>query len=433
MARRQLARLRVAGRPGRDDEASAHRVSRHLFGDPTNLVVERAAPLFVVDGKVSPKVAVCARHASAGVGPGVPKLATVLLEKAEMRLSTQKPEVFDDDILPGDFLGRQEREALAQIDLVVFVERRNRVDARAIGLARAGLEDRADQVDVLPHRKYVGPHRAAASMRSRRALPERPFLLAELLDGFETQGRDRLVGLGNGTLAEERSEVDGSPEDDMDRVAATGEPAYDLPREIVTESVDEYGDHCHTRLMNQASDSALGRQQRVGVVVLLSRTLGVKPHEKAPSPQQSRDFVQTRQVERGAAALAENRRVHGEKAHGPVHERPEGVIVKEGGSHREKNPLRQPSGDELSRRRVKVEERPMIGHKDQARRRVPGGDPFESVRAQQSRNYLANPPLSDSSLKDADRPIGRPGPEGRAPEPDVGALEPRELWLGRSE
>ena len=86
----------------------------------------------------------------------------MLLEKTDVGLAAQEPEVLDDDILPGYFLRREEGKAHPQIDLEVLVERRDRVDARAIGLARTLREDRADQVKVLLHASrfgFAGPRR----------------------------------------------------------------------------------------------------------------------------------------------------------------------------------------------------------------------------------------------------------------------------------
>ena len=164
VARRQLARLRVARRPRRHDEAPARGVALDLLDDPANLVVERGARALALAGlvhrEVAPEVAVRARHAARRVGPRVPELAAVLLEQADVRLAAQEPQVLDDDVLPGDLLGREERKALAEVDLVVLVERRDRIDPRSVGLSRPLGEHVADEVEVLLHKESGIPPRA---------------------------------------------------------------------------------------------------------------------------------------------------------------------------------------------------------------------------------------------------------------------------------
>jgi hypothetical protein len=64
-------------------------------------------------------------------------------------LAAQEPQVLDDDVPPGDLLGRQQREALAQIDLVIFVEGRKRVDTCAVRIGRAPAENGEEAAPVL--------------------------------------------------------------------------------------------------------------------------------------------------------------------------------------------------------------------------------------------------------------------------------------------
>ena len=132
VAGREPAGLRVAGRPRRDDETTAHRVSPELGEHPRHLVVEARAPGLVVDRKVPPKIAVGAWNLALLVGPRIPEFALVLLEKADVGVARQEPEVLDDDVLPGNLLGREERKSPREIDLVVDVEGRESVDAGAI-------------------------------------------------------------------------------------------------------------------------------------------------------------------------------------------------------------------------------------------------------------------------------------------------------------
>ena len=155
VARRQIARLRVAGGPGADHKATAHRVTLQLFDDPSDLIAVRSARLTPlvrsVNREMAPEVSVRARNAPAFVGPRIPELAAVLLEEADVRVAAQEPQVLDDDVLPGDLFGRKQGKALAKVDLVVDVERGERVHTGPVGLSRPFREDFAHEVEILFH------------------------------------------------------------------------------------------------------------------------------------------------------------------------------------------------------------------------------------------------------------------------------------------
>ena len=97
VARRQLARLRVAGRPGRDHEAPAHGVGLELREHPGDLIAERCdrgasrPSRRPVDREVTPEVAVGGGDAPRLVRPRVPELALVLLEEADARVAAEEP------------------------------------------------------------------------------------------------------------------------------------------------------------------------------------------------------------------------------------------------------------------------------------------------------------------------------------------------------
>src|SRR5262249_21390160 len=106
----------------------------------------------------------------------VPELAFVLLEKTDVRVARQEPEILDDDVLPRDLFGREERKPLPEVDLVVDVERRDRIDARPVLLARPLLERLFDQVQINIHgcvlRCFLPPN----GVPGRQGLPFAPAL-----------------------------------------------------------------------------------------------------------------------------------------------------------------------------------------------------------------------------------------------------------------
>src|ERR1700690_960955 len=179
MARRKLARLGVARRPRADHQPPAHRVASELVDHPRDLVIVRSARRLArlrlaVDREMAPEVAVRARHASALVGQRIPEPAAVLLEKADMRVAAQEPQVLDDDILPRDLFRREQREPLAKIDLVVDVERRERVDTRAVGLSCPFRQNFSHEVEICLH--VLSPNRLGDRRCQSRARPGLPAL-----------------------------------------------------------------------------------------------------------------------------------------------------------------------------------------------------------------------------------------------------------------
>lgn len=165
MARGEFAVVRVAWRPGRDNETPAHRVALDLIDDPLDLIGKGGLSAGVVDGEVPPKIAVCAWDEALFVRPWVPELAVVLLQQPDVRLARQEPQVFDHDVFPRDLFGGEKREALAQIDLVVDIERGERINTGSVNLAGALLECFADSVEVLFHSPRVCPEHAGKSTR----------------------------------------------------------------------------------------------------------------------------------------------------------------------------------------------------------------------------------------------------------------------------
>src|SRR5215831_19210203 len=104
MAGGKPARLRVAGRPGRDDQAPTHGIALQLGQDPGQLIVEGGPALLVMNRKMPPKIAVSARHEALLVGPGIPKLALMLVKEPNLGLTRKEPQILDYDIFPGNLL-----------------------------------------------------------------------------------------------------------------------------------------------------------------------------------------------------------------------------------------------------------------------------------------------------------------------------------------
>ncbi len=141
------------------------------------------------------------------------------------------------------------------------------------------------------------------------------FFLAELSDGREASFRDELVQLRRGRPVKERAEIDGRSEHDVNRVSMSRHPCHDLLDEVVAQSTHEHRDNRNSRLADDAADSALRGEECVRVVVLLARPLGVHANEKASASQQISELVQALHIERGPTPIAEDRRIHGKKAH----------------------------------------------------------------------------------------------------------------------
>jgi hypothetical protein len=81
----------------------------------------------------------------------------VLLKKPDVCIAGQEPQVFDDDVLPRNLFGGEERKAVPEIDLVVDVERGDGIDTRAILFAGAFLEDFPHSLEINFHSEPPEP------------------------------------------------------------------------------------------------------------------------------------------------------------------------------------------------------------------------------------------------------------------------------------
>ena len=253
--------------------------------------------------------------------------------------------------------------------------------------------------------------RCCGHRRSRIAFSSRPS--SPIASRHRSATCLYVFGLPGALISEPKST--GAPKTMWMSVARPAQARPDLLHEVVEQPVDEDREDRAPRLVDDAPDAALRGQERVRIVVLLARPLGVEAHEEAAAPQQRRDLVEARQVQRRALPVAEDGRVHREEAHHAVHERPERVVVEEGRPHREEDAVRKPVRDELRGRHVEVEERPVVGHADDAPRRIPGRQALEPVDVPQARRHRADPPLADRALHQRGCPDrARPGAGSRA-------------------
>ena len=167
VAGRESARPDILRRPGAHHQPAGHRVALQLVEHPADLVGgpgrTREAP---------PEMAVRARHEAFVVRPGIPEPAAVFLQQGDRGFAGEEPEVFDDDVLPTDLLGGEQRETVGEGYLVVQVEDREGVHPGAVRLPDPGIENPANGVEVSLHRPGVtrrgAPPLRRAPRRTRR-------------------------------------------------------------------------------------------------------------------------------------------------------------------------------------------------------------------------------------------------------------------------
>ena len=145
MAGWKSAGLCVTRRPGGDHHSPACRVGFQLVDEPGDLVIAA----IVRQGKMAPEVAISARHLVIFVRPRIPEFAVVPSKQVNIRIARQEPEVFNNDILPGYFLGCEQGKALAQVDFIIDIECGDRVYPRPVGLSLAGFQGFPYSVEIL--------------------------------------------------------------------------------------------------------------------------------------------------------------------------------------------------------------------------------------------------------------------------------------------
>ena len=71
---------------------------------------------------MAPEITIGAWHFAVFISPRIPETTPMLAQQVDTGIAGKKPEVFDDNVFPGDLLGGQKGEALAQINLIVDIE-----------------------------------------------------------------------------------------------------------------------------------------------------------------------------------------------------------------------------------------------------------------------------------------------------------------------
>ena len=152
MARQQRHLRQVGDVPGADDDPARIGIGLELLDDVGDLVDVAAvgrrprAPLHAVDRA---EVAVGAR-------PLVPDRDVALLQPARVAVAAQEPEQLEDDRAQVHLLGRDEREAFAQVEAHLVAEDALRSGAGAVGLGDAVVADVAQEVLVLRADRALG-------------------------------------------------------------------------------------------------------------------------------------------------------------------------------------------------------------------------------------------------------------------------------------
>jgi hypothetical protein len=121
----------------------------------------------------APLAAIDRSEFAVGVGPLVPDGHAVLAQPADVGVTAQKPQQLDDDRAQVQLLGRDQREALRQIETQLPADHAAGAGAGAVGLHRAVLEHVAQQIEVglhgqEPTRRRRGRLRRARGVRSER-------------------------------------------------------------------------------------------------------------------------------------------------------------------------------------------------------------------------------------------------------------------------
>ena len=147
MARRQRHLVDVGDVPRRDDVPAGVGVRADRLDDLRDLV-DLAA---VGSRPRAPLVAVDRAEVAELVGPLVPDRDAALLEPAHVGVSAQEPEQLADDRAQVQPLGRDDGEALGEVEAHLVAEHAAGAGTRAVGLVDALRHDVVEQVEVLAH------------------------------------------------------------------------------------------------------------------------------------------------------------------------------------------------------------------------------------------------------------------------------------------
>ena len=142
----QQRHLRQVGDvPGADDDPARVGIGLELLDDVGDLVDVTAVgcrPGAPLDAVHRTEIAIRTR-------PLVPDRDVALLQPARVAVAAQEPEQLEDDRAQVHLLGRDQREAFAQVETHLVAEDALRSGARAVGLGDAVVADVAQEVLVL--------------------------------------------------------------------------------------------------------------------------------------------------------------------------------------------------------------------------------------------------------------------------------------------
>ena len=145
VARQQRHLRQVGDVPGADDDPARIGIGLELLDDVGDLVDVAA----VGRRPRAPLHAVHRAEVAVGARPFVPDRDVALLQPARVAVAAQEPEQLEDDRAQVHLLGRDQREAFAQVEAHLVAEHALRSGAGAVGLGDAVIADVAEEVLVL--------------------------------------------------------------------------------------------------------------------------------------------------------------------------------------------------------------------------------------------------------------------------------------------
>jgi hypothetical protein len=199
VARRQRHLPDFTRIPRADNMPPAVGILFDLLDDLVNLIEGPS----VGRAPVAPLRTINAAQAAVLVRPFVPDRHAVLVEIFDVGVAAQEPEQLVNDGLGVDFLGREQREIISQIEACLGAKHGIRAGARAVGLELSMFEDMPQQIEVLNHRgenlttkdaKYTKRNLAAKKARVK-IFKRHPASLAFPKSGAEVTALSRNAGL----------------------------------------------------------------------------------------------------------------------------------------------------------------------------------------------------------------------------------------------
>ena len=140
-------RIEIGDVPCADDEPTRIGIAFDLLDQPGDLV--NRSTIGALPG--SPLLAVDRTEIAFAIGPFIPDANPVFLQVGNIGIALQKPDQLVDDRAQMQFLGRDQRETLGQIESHLPAEDGMRAGSCAIGFRRAFFQDVPKQFQILLH------------------------------------------------------------------------------------------------------------------------------------------------------------------------------------------------------------------------------------------------------------------------------------------